>query len=161
MLVQLFIQDIVLIDHLDIEFNSSLSVLTGETGAGKSILLDSLSLALGGRGDGSLVRMGASSGQVRAVFSLPTDHEALEKLQTLVSNSNNNTVQAGEHVEIVLRRVQSSDGRTHNPISMMFQSRFPNCEKLVKCLWKYMDNMMIGHWLMRIYTECLSMNAEA
>ena len=60
MLVQLSIRDIVLIERLDLEFEAGLSVLTGETGAGKSILLDSLSLALGGRGDGSLVRQGAT-----------------------------------------------------------------------------------------------------
>ena len=56
MLAQLSIRDIVLIERLDLNFDAGLSVLTGETGAGKSILLDSLSLALGGRGDGSLVR---------------------------------------------------------------------------------------------------------
>ena len=56
MLSQLSIRDIVLIERLDIDFSSGLSVLTGETGAGKSILLDALSLALGARGDASLVR---------------------------------------------------------------------------------------------------------
>ena len=58
MLVQLAIRDIVLIDRLDLDFVAGLSVLTGETGAGKSILLDAFSLALGGRGDGGLVRHG-------------------------------------------------------------------------------------------------------
>ena len=76
MLVQLSIRDIVLIEKLDLEFDAGLSVLTGETGAGKSILLDSLSLALGGRGDGSLVRHGADKGQVTAVFDVATDHPA-------------------------------------------------------------------------------------
>ena len=74
MLVQLAIRDIVLIDRLDLDFRSGLSVLTGETGAGKSILLDSLSLALGARGDGGLVRQGQSQGQVAAVFDVPADH---------------------------------------------------------------------------------------
>ncbi|MFP3442262.1 AAA family ATPase, partial [Pantoea sp. SIMBA_133] len=64
----------VLIERLDMDFSGGLSVLTGETGAGKSILLDSLSLALGGRGDASLVRHGADQGQVIAVFDLPASH---------------------------------------------------------------------------------------
>ncbi len=62
MLIQLSIRDIVLIERLDLAFEAGLSVLTGETGAGKSILLDSLSLALGGRGDGGLVRHGEDKG---------------------------------------------------------------------------------------------------
>ena len=68
MLEALSIRDIVLIDQLDIELSAGLSVLTGETGAGKSILLDSLSLALGARGDGDLVRVGQKQGQVSAIF---------------------------------------------------------------------------------------------
>ncbi|MGA8953364.1 MAG: AAA family ATPase, partial [Xanthobacteraceae bacterium] len=59
MLARLSIRDIVLIDRLDIDFGAGLAALTGETGAGKSILLDSLSLALGSRGDAALVRSGA------------------------------------------------------------------------------------------------------
>ena len=76
MLAQLSIRDIVLIERLDLAFEPGLSVLTGETGAGKSILLDSLSLALGGRGDGSLVRHGTERGQVTAVFDVPMGHAA-------------------------------------------------------------------------------------
>src|SRR6267142_2530900 len=64
MLARLSIRDIVLIDRLDIDFNGGLSVLTGETGAGKSILLDAFALALGSRGDAALVRQGAEQGQV-------------------------------------------------------------------------------------------------
>ena len=60
MLIQLAIRDIVLIDRLELHFHEGLSVLTGETGAGKSILLDAFALALGGRGDGSLIRPAAS-----------------------------------------------------------------------------------------------------
>ena len=71
MLVQLAIRDIVLIDRLELDFGSGLTVLTGETGAGKSILLDAFSLALGGRGDGGLVRSGQPQGQVIAVFDPP------------------------------------------------------------------------------------------
>ena len=74
MLVRLSIRDIVLIERLDIEFAPGLSVLTGETGAGKSILLDAFGLALGARGDAALVRHGAEQGQVTAVFELPARH---------------------------------------------------------------------------------------
>ena len=61
MLARLSIRDIVLIERLDIEFSRGLAVLTGETGAGKSILLDAFALALGGRGDAGLVRHGADN----------------------------------------------------------------------------------------------------
>lgn len=103
MLQQLSIRDIVLIDALDLEFSSGLTTLTGETGAGKSILLDAFVLALGGRGDASLVRAGKEQGQVTAVFSLPLEHPAHLTARQFGFVS--------EH-EIVLRRVQSSDGRT-------------------------------------------------
>src|SRR5271163_4973275 len=76
MLTRLSIRDIVLIDRLDIDFAAGLSVLTGETGAGKSILLDSFALALGGRGDAGLVRQGVEQGQVTAVFDVPKGHPA-------------------------------------------------------------------------------------
>ena len=103
MLVQLSIRDIVLIEKLDLEFDAGLSVLTGETGAGKSILLDSLSLALGGRGDGGLVRHGADKGQVTAVFDVDADHPARRLLRT------NDIDDDGD---LVFRRVQSADGRS-------------------------------------------------
>ena len=77
MLAQLSIRDIVLIDRLDLQLGTGLTVLTGETGAGKSILLDAFALALGARGDGSLVREGQTQGQVIAVFDLPRDHPGL------------------------------------------------------------------------------------
>ena len=70
MLVRLSIRDIVLIDRLDLAVEPGLMVLTGETGAGKSILLDAFSLALGGRGDGSLVRHGEDQGSVTASFDV-------------------------------------------------------------------------------------------
>ena len=70
MLARLSIRDIVLIERLDIEFSRGLAVLTGETGAGKSILLDAFALALGGRGDAGLVRHGVEQGQVTAVFDV-------------------------------------------------------------------------------------------
>lgn len=103
MLSQLSIRDIVLIERLDIEFTSGLSVLTGETGAGKSILLDALSLALGARGDASLVRHGAAQGQVTAVFDVPRNHPAR---LILADNA------IGDDGDVLLRRVQTADGRT-------------------------------------------------
>ncbi len=82
MLVQLAIRDIVLIEKLDLAFDRGLTVLTGETGAGKSILLDAFSLALGARGDGAFVRQGEAQGQVTAVFELPPSHPALAAAQS-------------------------------------------------------------------------------
>lgn len=77
MLRQLVIQDVVLIDRLAIEFEQGLGVLTGETGAGKSILLDALGLALGNRADVSLVRSGQAAASVSAEIELPDGHPAL------------------------------------------------------------------------------------
>ncbi len=74
MLTNLSIRNIVLIEKLDLEFSSGLTVLTGETGAGKSILLDALGLALGSRADFSLVRAGETSAQVTAIFFITPEH---------------------------------------------------------------------------------------
>jgi len=103
MLSQLSIRDIVLIERLDIDFSSGLSVLTGETGAGKSILLDALSLAIGGRGDASLVRHGAPQGQITAVFDVPAAHPVR---QLLTENA------IDDDGDVILRRVQTADGRS-------------------------------------------------
>jgi DNA repair protein RecN (Recombination protein N) len=103
MLARLSIRDIVLIERLDIDFLKGLAVLTGETGAGKSILLDAFALALGGRGDASLVRHGAEQGQVTAVFDVPKKHPASAILR------DNGLDDSGE---MILRRVQLADGRT-------------------------------------------------
>ncbi|MEX0841473.1 MAG: AAA family ATPase, partial [Xanthobacteraceae bacterium] len=103
MLSRLSIRDIVLIDRLDIDFASGLAVLTGETGAGKSILLDAFALALGARGDAGLVRQGADQGQVAAAFDLPARHPARDLLA-------DNDLPAED--ALILRRVQLADGRT-------------------------------------------------
>ncbi|WP_181702519.1 DNA repair protein RecN [Chthonobacter albigriseus] len=103
MLQTLTIRDIVLIERLDIEFARGLTVLTGETGAGKSILLDALSLALGGRGDAGLVRHGADQGQVTAVFDVAAAHPVRA---LLVDND------IDDDGDLILRRVQTADGRT-------------------------------------------------
>ncbi len=103
MLARLSIRDIVLIERLDIDFASGLSVLTGETGAGKSILLDAFALALGGRGDAGLVRHGMEQGQVTASFDLPAKHPVFAALK-----ANDLDVEG----DLILRRVQLADGRT-------------------------------------------------
>ena len=103
MLSRLSIRDIVLIDRLDIDFADGLAVLTGETGAGKSILLDAFALALGARGDQALVRQGIEQGQVTAVFEVGRAHPARALLKA-------NDIPAED--ELILRRVQFSDGRT-------------------------------------------------
>jgi DNA repair protein RecN (Recombination protein N) len=103
MLVQLAIRNIVLINHLNLPFGPGLTVLTGETGAGKSILLDAFALALGSRSDGSLVRAGEAQGQVTAVFDLPADHPARRAAaaQDIAIDG-----------DLILRRLQFADGRT-------------------------------------------------
>ena len=103
MLSRLSIRDIVLIDRLDIDFAEGLAALTGETGAGKSILLDAFALALGGRGDQALVRQGMEQGQVTAMFDAARNHPARAILAA-------NDIPAED--ELILRRVQLADGRT-------------------------------------------------
>jgi DNA repair protein RecN (Recombination protein N) len=103
MLVSLAIRDVVLIERLDLVLGAGLTVLTGETGAGKSILLDSLGLALGQRAEAGLVRGGQSQASVVACFHLAATHPALAML----------TEQGIEHEEdLVLRRVVQADGRS-------------------------------------------------
>ena len=108
MLVQLAIRDIVLIDRLDLAFDGGMSVLTGETGAGKSILLDALSLAIGGRGDGTLVRQGQPQGQITAAFDLHKNHPA-----RAIAAAHDLLVDG----DLIARRVQFADGRTRASIN--------------------------------------------
>ena len=105
MLTALSIRDVVLVDVLDLEVENGLTVLTGETGAGKSIILDALGLALGGRGDAGLVRNGAKQAVATAVFSAPDDPDLL----ALIADKGFE-VQPGE--ELILRRVLGADGRS-------------------------------------------------
>ncbi|MBO0712300.1 MAG: AAA family ATPase, partial [Acetobacteraceae bacterium] len=103
MLTALSIRDVVLIERLELSFSAGLTVLTGETGAGKSILLDSLGLALGARAEPGLVRRGAAQASVAARFALPADHPLAALLE--------------EHGiawedAIVLRRIVGADGRS-------------------------------------------------
>ncbi len=104
MLCQLAIQDIVLIDRLTLEMGAGLTALTGETGAGKSILLDSLSLAVGAKADKGLVRHGAEKGMVAATFEVGADHPAWTHLDEGGLSTEDDT--------ITLRRVQLADGRS-------------------------------------------------
>lgn len=101
MLHSLSIRDIVLIEALDLDFTGGLTVLTGETGAGKSILLDALGFVLGRRAGRELVRAGATSGSVTAVFRLEEGHPADGIRDEL-------GLPAGE--ELILRRVAATDG---------------------------------------------------
>ena len=101
MLTGLSIRDVVLIEALDLEFSAGLGVLTGETGAGKSILLDALGLALGGRGDSALVRHGAAQAVVTAAFDADPAVVAL-------LDENGLEVEPGE--PLVVRRIVKRDG---------------------------------------------------
>lgn len=102
MLRVLDIRDMLIIDRLELSFQPGLNVLTGETGAGKSILLDSLGFVLGWRGRAELVRQGAAQGEVTAVFDLPKDHPARGVMD-----------EAGLPVsdELILRRINTVEGR--------------------------------------------------
>ena len=102
MLRGLDIRDMLIIDRLELAFQPGLNVLTGETGAGKSILLDALGFVLGWRGRAELVRQGADQGEVTAWFDLPKGHPAFAVLED-----------AGISVEdeLILRRINSRDGR--------------------------------------------------
>jgi DNA repair protein RecN (Recombination protein N) len=119
MLTALSIRDVVLIERLDLSFSAGLTTLTGETGAGKSILLDSLGLALGARADAGLIRGGAEQAVVSAVFAVPAGHEAAALLAE-------HGLDGGD--EILLRRVVSRDGRSRalvndQPVSAGFLKR--------------------------------------
>jgi DNA repair protein RecN (Recombination protein N) len=108
MLSALSIRNIVLIEKLDLSFTPGLNVFTGETGAGKSIVLDSLALALGARGDAGLVRTGCKEGTVTAQFDIVYGHPIQNILSAHGIDSRDG---------VVLRRVQNADGRTRATIN--------------------------------------------
>jgi DNA repair protein RecN (Recombination protein N) len=103
MLRQLAVHNVVLVDRLELEFERGLGVLTGETGAGKSILLDALGLALGARADSGLVRAGQESASVSAEIELPSNHPALPLL-----DEQGIALDPGE--ALIIRRTLKSDG---------------------------------------------------
>ena len=116
MLTLLHIKNVVLIDQMSLEFRSGLSALTGETGAGKSILLDSLGLALGMRAEAGLVRKGTEQAVVSAEFDLEASHPVFKLLKE----------QGVDAVSpLILRRILSADGRSRafindEPVSISF-----------------------------------------
>jgi DNA repair protein RecN (Recombination protein N) len=105
MLIGLAIRDVVLADSLDLSFSAGLTVLTGETGAGKSIILDALGLALGVRGEAGLVRRGAAQASAAAIFALETDHPAWEALEA-------KGIAFDRSEDLVMRRLLGADGRS-------------------------------------------------
>ena len=120
MLRRLSIRDLALIDRLDLEFEEGLTVLTGETGAGKSILLDALGLTLGGRAAVRLVRYGAAQATATAVFEPPPWHPVLAMLEAQSLDTGSS---------LILRRVVRADGRSRafvndQPISVAQLQRF-------------------------------------
>ncbi len=103
MLNHLSIQSLPLVDHLDLEFHPGMSVITGETGAGKSILLGALGLALGDRADSSFIAAGAAKAEISASFDLANNKDALAWLDNK---------DLGDGDQCILRRVVSRDGRS-------------------------------------------------
>ncbi len=125
MLQNLSIRNVVLIDKLDLNFKSGLSVLTGETGAGKSILLDSLGLVMGNRAEASLVRMGEDKLSVTAVFDAPKKESELARI--LADN------EIDFEDEIIIKRTLSKDGK-----GKFFINDQPISLKLLKEIGKYL-----------------------
>lgn len=121
MLSGLSIRNVVLIEALDLDFKNGLTALTGETGAGKSIILDALSMATGGRSDKGLVRSGTEKAQCTASFELSEDHP----VWTLLSNADFEILDTHE---LILRRVINADGRSKayvndTPVSIRLLSK--------------------------------------
>jgi DNA repair protein RecN (Recombination protein N) len=104
MLQTLSIRDFVIVDKLDLEFSNGYTVLTGETGAGKSILIDALSLALGARGEGGITRAACERAEIVATFEiagLPELHQWLKESELQAEDS-----------QLILRRIIYADGRS-------------------------------------------------
>lgn len=125
MLQSLSVRNVVLIDKLDLEFHSGLSVLTGETGAGKSILLDSLGLVLGNRAETSLIRCGEDKLSVTAVFDIPESHKELKDFLA------ENELECEN--ELIIKRTLTSDGK-----GKIFINDQPSSVKLLKEIGKYL-----------------------
>src|SRR5690625_6797039 len=106
MLTQLSIQHLTLVDHLDLDFTAGMTVITGETGAGKSILLDALGQALGDRADGQRVRSGTTQADIHATF----DISAIERAKRWLADQE--LAQEDHPEECLLRRVTTSGARS-------------------------------------------------
>ena len=125
MLQSLSIRNVVLIDKLDLDFKSGLSVLTGETGAGKSILLDSLGLVIGNRAETSLIRMGEEKLSVTAVFDMPQKDSPLWQIFA------DNELECDG--DLVIKRTLGQDGK-----GKIFLNDQPISLKLLKEIGKYL-----------------------
>ena len=128
MLKELRINNFAIIDNLSVEFTSGLTALTGETGAGKSIIIDALNLILGGRADSNFIRTGESSATVESVFEI-TNLQTLDILSDLGINANNG--------EVVLRRTISNTGKNRCMIN--------DCAVTVGVLAKLGDRLVDIH----------------
>src|SRR5688572_19373360 len=104
MLQNLSIRDFVIVSQLDLDFSTGFTVLTGETGAGKSILIDALSLALGARGEGGVTRAGCDKAEISVIFNIQQNMEAQNWLDEAEIEH--------DALELVLRRVMYADGRS-------------------------------------------------
>ena len=104
MLLNLSILDFVIVDKMSLDFKSGFSALTGETGAGKSILIDALSLALGQRNEGGVVRLHQDKADISAIFDIKNNQEVIDWLKENELESDNN--------ELILRRVIHADGKS-------------------------------------------------
>jgi DNA repair protein RecN (Recombination protein N) len=138
MLTALSIRDIVLIEKLDLQLSGGLSILTGETGAGKSILLDALGLALGARGDSSLVRAGQEKGSVTASYDLSKDHTALAFLREQDIDIEG---------DVIVRRIQTKDGSSRatindQPVSLAVLRQF--AAQLVELHGQHADRALVN-----------------
>jgi len=108
MLDQLFVKNLVVVQELNIEFKNGMTVVTGETGAGKSIIIQAMSLVVGGRSDASLVRDGASKSEIVATFSIDIE----DRLQSLLEN-----LDLENGTECILRRIISADGKSRSYVN--------------------------------------------
>src|SRR3990167_10439234 len=104
MLMSLAIKQFAIVDELDLDFSSGMTAFTGETGAGKSIMIDALMLALGGRGDASVIRLGANKCEVQAYFVAQPNSSTYRWLDAHDAHSENG--------EICVRRVIFAEGRS-------------------------------------------------
>ena len=108
MLDQLFVKNLVVVQELNIEFKNGMTVVTGETGSGKSIIIQALGLVVGGRSDASLVRDGANKAEIVATFSIDIE----DRLQSLLEN-----LDLENGTECILRRVISADGKSRSYVN--------------------------------------------
>jgi DNA repair protein RecN (Recombination protein N) len=155
MLAHLSIRDIILIERLDVDLEAGLTVLTGETGAGKSIVLDAFSLALGARGDAALVRSGAAQGEVTAAFEVAAGHPAH---RLLAEND------LDEEGNLILRRVQLADGRTRafindRPVSVQVLREVG--KRLVEIHGQHDERALVDTATHRFLLDAFAGNGEA